>query len=895
MANQFIVGAGIKEALPVLAGLWKRGLAHSVDLLGEATVSEREADAYAARYQEALTALADAAGDWRASPVLEADHLGPLPRAQISVKLSALYSQFDPIDPEGCYTAVAARLRPIVRAAMRLPVAVTFDMEQYAWKDLTLEIVRRLLTEEEFRAFPHAGIALQAYLRDTDRDVRETIKWATTRGCPFGIRLIKGAYWDYETIVHRQRGWPVPVFPRKTETDACYERLTPLLLEHADVIRAAFGTHNLRHVALALAEAERRGLPKKAVEIQMLHGMAEPLQAAVAGAGYRLRVYAPVGELLPGMAYLVRRLLENTANESILRQQYLGGQSLDDLLRPPTATDVAAGLIPAHLQREGVNPSPTAAAVAGEGSLQREFEFTNEPHTDFARPEARQQMRAALGVMRGRLGRRIEPAFPASPGVKHSVLTSRNPARPEEIVGVVTAAAPGDVDAAVARAQASGQAWAALPSTDRQAVLSAAAAVLRRRRFDLAALEVFEVGKVWREADADVAEAIDFLEYYARQAQKVAEPIRLGREPGELNHLLYRPRGVAAVLPPWNFPLAIPTGMVAAALVTGNAVVFKPSERAPVTGYALVEAFREAGLPEGVLQFVPGEPEVGRRLVAHPEVPVIAFTGSQAVGLQIIEEAARVRPGQREVKKVIAEMGGKNAIIVDDTADLDEAVAGVTASFLGYQGQKCSACSRVIVLDSLHDLFVERLVDAVRSVRLGFPEEPGTGLGPLIDARAVQKVLEYLAIGQAEGTPVLLPDLDHRPGPNFVAPAIFTGIRPEHRLAREEIFGPVLAVLRARDFDEALALANDSEYALTGGVYSRSPRNIARAREGFHVGNLYINRGITGALVGRQPFGGDRLSGMGAKAGGPDYLLQFVTGVVVSEQTLRRGFSPDLE
>jgi RHH-type proline utilization regulon transcriptional repressor/proline dehydrogenase/delta 1-pyrroline-5-carboxylate dehydrogenase len=873
MANQFIVGAGIKEALPVLAGLWKRGLAHSVDLLGEATVSEREADAYAARYQEALTALADAAGDWRALPVLETDHLGPLPRAQISVKLSALYSQFDPVDPEGCYTAVAARLRPIVRAAMRLPVTVTFDMEQYAWKDLTLEIVRRLLMEEEFRAFPHAGIALQAYLRDTDRDVRETIKWATTRGCPFGIRLIKGAYWDYETIVHRQRGWPVPVFPRKTETDACYERLTPLLLEHADVIRAAFGTHNLRHVALALAEAERRGLPKKAVEIQMLHGMAEPLQAAVAGAGYRLRVYAPVGELLPGMAYLVRRLLENTANESILRQQYLGGQSLDDLLRPPIAG----------------RAEPVAARITEPGA-----EFANEPHTDFSRPEARQQMQAALGAMRGRLGRRIELAVPASPGVKRSVLTSRNPARPEEIVGVVTSAVPEDVDAAVARAQASGQAWAALPSTDRQAVLSAAAAVLRRRRFDLAALEVFEVGKVWREADADVAEAVDFLEYYARQAQKLAEPIRLGREPGELNHLLYRPRGVAAVLPPWNFPLAIPTGMVAAALVTGNAVVFKPSERAPVTGYALVEAFREAGLPEGVLQFMPGEPEVGRRLVAHPEVPVIAFTGSQAVGLQIIAEAARVRPGQREVKKVIAEMGGKNAIIVDDTADLDEAVAGVTASFLGYQGQKCSACSRVIVLDSLHDLFVERLVDAVRSVRLGFPEEPGTGLGPLIDARAVRKVLEYLAIGQAEGTPVLLPDLDHRPGQHFVGPAIFTGIRPEHRLAREEIFGPVLAVLRARDFDDALALANDSEYALTGGVYSRSPLNIARAREGFHVGNLYINRGIIGALVGRQPFGGGRLSGMGAKAGGPDYLLQFVTGVVVSEQTLRRGFSPDL-
>jgi RHH-type proline utilization regulon transcriptional repressor/proline dehydrogenase/delta 1-pyrroline-5-carboxylate dehydrogenase len=347
------------------------------------------------------------------------------------------------------------------------------------------------------------------------------------------------------------------------------------------------------------------------------------------------------------------------------------------------------------------------------------------------------------------------------------------------------------------------------------------------------------------------------------------------------------------VLSPWNFPLAIPTGMVSGALVTGNTVVFKPSERAPITGHVIVELFQEAGLPDGVLQFLSGEPEVGRRLVAHPEIPVIAFTGSKTVGLEIMTAAAKLRPKQREIKKVIAEMGGKNAIIVDDTADLDEAVTGVTASFLGYQGQKCSACSRLILLDAIHDAFMERLVEAARSIRMGPPEDPSRGLGPMIDERAVQKVLEYLEIGKQEGRGVLLPDLDHRPGPNFVGPAIFTGIRPDHRLANEEIFGPVLAILRARDYDEALSIANSTDYALTGGVYSRSPRNIARAREEFLVGNLYINRGITGALVGRQPFGGGRLSGMGAKAGGPDYLVQFMSAVTVSEQTLRRGFSPD--
>ena len=887
MANQFIVGAGMKEALPAVSDLWKRGIAHSVDLLGEATVCEPEAETYAARYHEAITALAEATREWRPSPLLEADHLGPLPRAQVSIKLSALDSQFDPIDPEGRYAAVAARLRPLLRAAMQHGEAVTFDMEHYEWKDLTLWIVRRLLMEDEFRSYPLASLALQAYLKDTERDVRELLAWAEARGTPMGIRLVKGAYWDYETIMHRQRGWPVPVFARKDDTDACYERLIPFLLEHHAVIRPAFGTHNLRHVAMVMAEAEGRGLAAKVMELQMLYGMAEPLQSAVVDAGYRLRVYAPVGDLIPGMAYLVRRLLENTANESILRRQFLGNQSLDELLRPPTPTH------PSPLKGEGkLLPSPLAGEGEGEGGSASEF--TNEPHTDFSRAEARERMRAALATMRATLGQRIELAFPPPKGLTRSTLTARNPARPEEVVGVVSAAVPEDVDEAVARAVAGGRSWAATPASDRMAVLAKAADLLRQRRFELAALEVFEVGKGWRDADADVAEAIDFLEYYRRQMRRLSEPIRLGTLPGELNHLVYRPRGVVAVLSPWNFPLAIPTGMVAAALVTGNAVVFKPSERAPVTGHALVAAFSEAGLPEGVLQFLPGEPEAGRRLVAHPDVPVISFTGSKAVGLQIIADAARVAPGQREVKKVIVEMGGKNAIIVDDTADLDEAVAGVIASFLGYQGQKCSACSRAIVLDTIHDTFVERLVEAARSMRMGPPEEPGAGLGPLIDQRAVQKVRDYLVVAKQEGTPVLLPDLARWPGSNFVGPTIVTNIRPEHRLAREEIFGPVLAVLRARDFGEALTVANATEYALTGGLFSRSPRNIARAREEFLVGNLYINRGITGALVGRQPFGGGRLSGIGAKAGGPDYLHQFVSGSVLSENMLRRGFSPEL-
>jgi RHH-type proline utilization regulon transcriptional repressor/proline dehydrogenase/delta 1-pyrroline-5-carboxylate dehydrogenase len=415
---------------------------------------------------------------------------------------------------------------------------------------------------------------------------------------------------------------------------------------------------------------------------------------------------------------------------------------------------------------------------------------------------------------------------------------------------------------------------------------------MRVQRWELAAWEVYEEGKPWREADGDVAEAIDFLEYYARDMEQLGMPSRLGQYPGELNELLWSPRGIAVVISPWNFPLAIPTGMVAAALVTGNAVLFKPSERASVMGFRLAEIMKQAGVPVGVLQYVPGDPDVGRALVTQGSVATIAFTGSKDVGLGIMQTTAVARPGQRFVKRVVAEMGGKNAIIVDDTADLDEAVTGVVQSFTGYAGQKCSACSRVILVDSIHEMFVQRLADAVTSLRIGPATDPATRVGPVIDARAQKRILEYLEIGRREGR-VLVDRSSEGPG-YTVGPVVIADIEPAHRTAQEEIFGPVLAVMRASSFEQALQLANGTDYALTGGLYSRSPRHIELARRAFDVGNLYINRPITGALVGRQPFGGHRLSGVGAKAGGEEYLRQFMTSRLVSEHTLRRGFAPTL-
>lgn len=861
MARTFIAGASAREALPALTNLWKSGRAWSVDLLGEATISEREADRYRDHCLTALRELARAAEAWPPDALLEHDHLGPLPRVQLSLKISALSSQLDPIDPEGSYRSVASRLRPLVDQAVALRVGLIFDMEQADLKTLLLEIFTRLFAEPAYRGYPYAGLALQAYHRETERDIQDLIAWTSTRGAPITVRLVKGAYWDADTVRYRQAGWPVPLFEQKTETDANYERLIRMLCDHADLIRPAFGSHNLRTLAVIEAVADARGLPPNAREYQMIYGMAEPFQQAMVKLGRRVRLYSPVGLLLPGMAYLVRRLLENTSNESFLRKEYVESQPLTQLLAPP-ATPIAT------------QPVMTSGPPA----------FSNEPHSDFSREEARHAMQASITSVRSQLGRQWETAATLT----GPWLSSKNPFHPEETVATLRSASVADIDGAVERAQAGFESWRRRSAEERTAILEQAASDMARRRYELAAWEVFEVGKPWREADADVAEAIDFLRYYAIEMRRLSKPMRLGDRPGEMNHRTYGPRGIAAVIAPWNFPLAIPTGMVSAALVTGNCVLFKPSERSPRMGQLVTDILISAGVPSGVLCCLPGGPEIGQALVAHPRISTIAFTGSKAAGLRIMSDASRVQPGQPMVKRVIAEMGGKNAIIVDETADLDEAITGVLTSFSGYAGQKCSACSRVIVHRAVFNQFIERLHEAVLSLRVGDPADPGTRMGPVIDARAQASIQQFIAEGQRESR--LLVQRQTEGSGYFVGPTVFVDVAPHHRLAQEEIFGPVLAVIKAESFAEALHLANGTDYALTGGVYARSPANLALAREQFDVGNLYLNRPITGALVGRQPFGGHRFSGVGAKAGGEDYLAQFMIARVISENTLRRGF-----
>jgi RHH-type proline utilization regulon transcriptional repressor/proline dehydrogenase/delta 1-pyrroline-5-carboxylate dehydrogenase len=423
---------------------------------------------------------------------------------------------------------------------------------------------------------------------------------------------------------------------------------------------------------------------------------------------------------------------------------------------------------------------------------------------------------------------------------------------------------------------------------------------MRRRRDELAGIVIRESGKPWREADAEVCEAIDFCEFYAREAVAVCEPQRLGRFIGEIDEIVHEPRGVAVVISPWNFPLAICTGMTVAALVCGNTCVVKPAEQTPGIAKVMHEILLEAGCPPGACVLLPGPGEtVGARLVRDPRTALIAFTGSKAVGLDILQAAGITPAGQHHIKKVVCEMGGKNAVIVDGSADLDEAVLAVRQSAFGFSGQKCSACSRVIVVEAAYDTFLRRIVESTRSLVVGDPRLPGTDVGPVIDRAAQRKIREYIEVGRSEGqveVELAVPTgLEASVGLPFVGPVVISGIEPHHRLAQEEIFGPVLVVIKVRDFDAALTVANGTEYRLTGGVFSRKPSHLQRAKHGFRVGNLYLNRGITGALVGRQPFGGSGLSGVGTKAGGRGYLLNFVEPRVITENAMRRGFAPGLE
>jgi 1-pyrroline-5-carboxylate dehydrogenase len=511
--------------------------------------------------------------------------------------------------------------------------------------------------------------------------------------------------------------------------------------------------------------------------------------------------------------------------------------------------------------------------------------FKNEEFLDFTDGANRQAMEDALTKVASSLGREYDMVIGGKRLKTAGKITSVNPARPAQVIGLHQRAEAEHAPAAMAAAQAAFPAWSRTPVEERVGLLLKASALIRERKFEFCAWLTFEVGKNWAEADADVGETIDFLEFYAREALRldgVATPIQM---PGERNRLRYVPLGVGAVIPPWNFPFAIMAGMTAAAIVCGNTVILKPSVDAPTIAAEFMKLMEEVGLPDGVVNFCPGEgPGFGSAIVAHPQTRFIAFTGSKAVGLEIHESAAKTQPGQIFIKRTILEMGGKDAIIVAADADIDAAVEGVAASAFGFSGQKCSACSRAIVDAGIYDAFCERLQARVDAIKVGDPVENFYG-GPVISEKSYKRVLAYLEIAKTEGrvlnggSAIATDD-----GGYYIAPTVIADVAPTARIALEEIFGPVLAVIKSQSVEEALAIANNTEYGLTGAIYSGSRATLDRASEEFQVGNLYLNRKCTGAMVGAHPFGGFNMSGTDSKAGGPDYLLLFTQGKSVAEK-----------
>ena len=634
MARSFIAGENVKEVFQKVTDLRKNNMAFTVDILGEAVLSEKESDYYQKLYIELVSGLSKESVKWNNIDLLDTAPYGELPRINVSVKLSSLYSQADPIDFRNSVNKLKEKLKPILTAAVKNNAFIYLDTESYFYKNLTLAVFKEIFEEDELKAWKHAGIVIQAYLKDSEADLKDLIDWAKNRGTPITVRLVKGAYWDYETIISKQKHWRCPVFENKNETDANYEKLTKLLLDNYPHIYTAIGSHNIRSLSNAKAYASFLNLPKGAVEYQFLYGMADPIKEAFVTLGERVRVYTPYGELIPGMAYLVRRLLENTANESFLKQGFQEGISEDDLLKDP-------------LDLININKEFKVHVSAN-------AEFVNSPDTDFTALASRELVENAIKKTRKDLGTKYPLIINGKKIETSDWADSINPSNPNEIVGKFSLATIKHADEAVKAAKDAFSVWQDTDIEQRVKILKKAAQIMEEKRFELGAVMVLEEGKPLREADGDVSEAIDFLNYYSHESRKLFSCEKLISPSGEDNSSFYQSRGVAAIISPWNFPLAILTGMSSAAMVCGNTVILKPAKQASVIAAKYVEILHEAGLPPGVCNYLSGDGRtIGNYLVSHKDVNLIAFTGSMEVGLNINKIASEVSPGQDFVKKTI--------------------------------------------------------------------------------------------------------------------------------------------------------------------------------------------------------------------------------------------------
>jgi RHH-type proline utilization regulon transcriptional repressor/proline dehydrogenase/delta 1-pyrroline-5-carboxylate dehydrogenase len=877
MAIRFIIAKDPQGALPQLRKIWDKGTAFTLDLLGESAVSDVEALTYQQRYLALLRDLGPVIQGW---PSRDPDREREFPRINVSIKLSSLCSRMNLRDFRSTLEHLKDRLRPIFREARQIGAFVNIDMEHYGIKDLTLETFRSLLEEEEFRQGPRAGIVIQTYLKEYRQDLKGLFEWAEQQGRPITIRLVKGAYWDYEQIAARSNGTPVPVFLDKGETDAAFEEATRLCLERYPLVRTAVASHNVRSLAHAIVYAQSLGLPPYAYEIQMLYGMAEPIKKALQQLGVNVCEYTPIGDLLTGMAYLVRRLLENTSNESFLRQSFSEHIPIEELLRKPTRRK---GQI--EVTREGAQETP-----AGEGPPP----FRREPLRGFLNPKAHSAFQRTLQAVESEEERRCPLLVGGKEIRTDRSIPSLNPARPSQVVGTVFLASHKEISSAVSSAASAACRWRETPLEERSHLLRKAAEILRSKRDQLAALLILEVSMGWNEADAEVCRAIDFLEYHAREILRKGNPRHLETFPGEMNIYVYGPLGVALVAAPWSSPLALAAELCGAALAAGNPVIFKPSGRAPVIGYELTHALLQAGIPEDVLHYLPFPwKELASAFLEDPLVSLIAFCSEPQGFLDLWREGIERCWARGIPKRLLTLSGGLNPILIDSDADLDEAIPGVVESAFGFQGQRLCSCSRVIVFEEVYDRFISRLVDTVRGLRVGDPADPVHHLGAVIDAETHNRIQQY--VKKAKSHCHVLYRGEAPSGGYFVGPVLLEGMHPDPTLDREVIIGPILHILKARGMEEALQMANTPSPSPVGGIYSRNPGHIERAKRKFRVGGLFINRTITEAVVGRQPFGGFRMWGLGLPSGGPDTLLQFLQPSTLAENTVRRGFTPEME
>jgi RHH-type proline utilization regulon transcriptional repressor/proline dehydrogenase/delta 1-pyrroline-5-carboxylate dehydrogenase len=761
-------------------------------------------------------AVIDLIGRWsrESEPTPQAGSTVPV--RHISIKMSALTSRFDPIAAEQVHAEAGDRLFSIFQEAYRsaargAPVLVNVDLEEDHVADLTYDILWSTLAHPSLDGFEGAGVVVQAYRQRSRETLLSVIAHARSLGKRIQIRVVKGAYHRYEQINAARKGWPTPVFLTQAETDASYAELLRTAMLNERFVRVAAGTHNLRDVALVQALRERLRLPPSAVEHQFLLGVGEGLARAVASFGIPARLYAPFGDAGQALGYLVRRLDEVTP-DSAIGQSRLSGTWLG------------------YLEGRRKRWEQTARAQP----LRQSSGFRNEPETDFSKPEEFNAMRSAL---ERRLSQATPPPAPASPQ---------------------------DISAALARAERGYRIWSSKTQPERSAVLRRAAALARARKFDLAAQIVMEARKPWKSAVADVEEGIDFLEAYARDG--------LTQSPRRA------PLGVGVAISPFNYPFAIAIGMLSGGLALGNAMILKPAEQTPLTGALVVDLLREAGVPtDAVALLTGGGEDVGRALVESPRVDFIAFTGSKATADKIVRSAALHPPARGAIKVVAAETGGKNALIVDETADLDVAVDAILSGGCEMGGQRCSATSRVIAVASVYDALLRRLASAAGSMTIGLPTSPASQVTPLIDETAAAKARRYIELAGRDGAAVF-PAAGSAPASDvgtLISPRIFVSPDPASPAVQEEIFAPILVVQEARDFDDALRLANGVDFGLTGALISRDPENIRRFQRAMEAGNTYVNRAQVGARVGEQPFGGAKASGTGPQAGGPHYVARF--------------------